>query len=56
MTRTISTPEKVEAGAKALAEWDGQDWNAPEWAGEIPREAYRRDARAVLEAALGDTK
>lgn len=52
---TIS-PEMVEAGAKALAEWDGQDWDAPEWAGEIPRDAFRRGARVVLEAALGDTK
>lgn len=47
------TEQMVEDGARALAEWDGADWDAEVWDWSIPREAYRHGARRCLEAALG---
>ena len=45
------TDAEVEAAANALADWDGADWHAETWDGEIPREAYRAGARRALSAA-----
>ena len=45
------TDAETEAAANALADWDGADWHAETWDGEIPREAYRAGARRALSAA-----
>ena len=57
--RLTVTPEMIEAAAEAQWDRDGQ-YNM--WSDESSdrlaqlRDGYRDDARAVLEAALGDTK
>lgn len=51
------TDEMVEVGARALADWDGADWDRPEPEFDayeaVTKRAYRVGATAVLSAALG---
>lgn len=51
------TDEMVEAGARALADWDGADWDRPEQEFDahevITKRAYRVGATTVLTSALG---
>lgn len=57
LPKEFSYDEMVEAGARALADWDGADWDRPEPEFDtheaITKRAYRAGATAVLSAVLG---